>query len=113
MKYRLVKSTRRVPTSKIENLSANVNTTRILSEYAATKSPVSVRFAQIGTSVRPERATIINKVETVESFLARGGVVKTCKPTAIPATLIRVKGTRQTAKPFVQSNIRNSSIEVK
>lgn len=76
-----------------------------------TQTPVLVQAADCGTSVRPEKAIIVNGAETVESFLARGGSIKTAKPCKIPAATVRVKGSRNMANTCMKAVRAVKSIE--
>ncbi len=101
---------RRANHAQIAKLSAGE--TAFVIEFAAlTAAPVLVERAQVGTSVRPEEATIVNGFETVESFLKRGGSIKVAKPTKVTEPTIRVKGSRNMANTMLAGARAVKSIE--
>lgn len=92
---KIVKSIRKANKTQIKKLSS-ANVAVIL--QASKIAPVTVKIAQVGTSVRPEVATIVNGAETVESFLARGGAIKIAPASlrglnAKSNNMVRVSGT--------------------
>ena len=105
MTFRPVTHARKMNAHQIASLSSK-ETANVIT-IAKSSGPVSLVRANVGTSIRPEMAVILNGVETVESFLARGGTITVGKPETVKTATVRVKGTRQTAKPFVMGNVRN------
>jgi hypothetical protein len=104
---KIVRSLRKPSKRQIANLSPR-ETANVIAVFTATKTPVDLKKAAIGTSVRPESATIVNGAETVESYLARGGTIKTGKPTKVIEPTIRVKGSRNMANTMLTARKTDS-----
>lgn len=111
LRMKIVKNIKRATKAQIAALSMR-ETSNVITVAVSTKTPVVLQRANIGTSVRPQMATIVNGAETIESFLARGGSIKLGKPASIPVVPVRVKGSRNMANTQMKLTRSVKSIEV-